>query len=152
MLESYEINCNTLAIVPVNTKVSKIIEKEKVLLVNKKSVEIIDESCRFFGSTFEGRHQGTKEMIGVTYKSPIIIEESQSLIFFPTSSPRYNNCYWLSLNNIKSSEKYENFCKVKFNNNYKLVLNISYESLKLQILRATMLESTIKKRRNFQND
>jgi competence protein ComK len=112
MLEKYEINYNTLAIVPINTRVSKVIEKERTYIVNKKSIEIIDESCRFFGSTFDGRHQGTKEMIGITYKSPIIIEESQGIIFFPTSSPRYNNCFWLALNKIKSSKKNANFCQV----------------------------------------
>ena len=148
MLESYEINYNTLAIIPINTRVSKVIEKDKNLLVNKKSIEIIDDSCRFFGSTFDGRHQGTKEMIGITYKSPIIIEETQSIIFFPTSSPRYNNCYWIALNKIKSSEKIDNFSQITFNNDIELSLNISYESLKSQILRATMLESTLKKRIN----
>ena len=88
-------------------------------------------------------------MIGITYKSPIIIEETNAIIFFPTSSPRYNNCYWLALNKIKSSEKLENFCQVTLTNDIELDLNISYDSLQVQILRATMLESTLKKRINL---
>lgn len=146
MLDNYEINYDTLAIIPINTKISKVIEKDNNYIVNKKSVEIIDNSCRYFGSTFKGRNEATKNLIGITYKSPIIIEESRDIIFFPTSSPRYNNCYWIALNKIKSSEKLDKFCQVKFDNNIELELNISYESLQNQILRATMLESTLKKR------
>ncbi len=149
MLESYEINYDTLAIIPINTRISKVIEKDKNYIVNKKSTEIIDDSCRYFGSTLSGRHEATKNLIGVSYKSPIIIEETRNIIFFPTSSPRFNNCYWIALNNIKSSEKLDNFCQIIFNNNIELELNISYESLQNQILRATLLESTLKKRINL---
>ena len=148
MLESYEINYDTLAIIPINTRISKVIEKDKNYIVNKKSIEIIDDSCRYFGSTFKGRNEATRDLIGITYKSPIIVEESRNIIFFPTSSPRYNNCYWIALNKIKSSEKLAEFSQIIFNNNLELELNISYESLQNQILRATMLESTLKKRIN----
>lgn len=148
MLESYEINNATLAIIPINTRICKVIEHDKNYIVNKSSIEIIDDSCRYFGSTLQGRHDATKELIGVSYKSPIIIEETRNIIFFPTSSPRFNNCYWLALNKIKNSEKVDNFCQITFNNGSELELNISYESLQNQILRATMLESTLKKRIN----
>ena len=148
MLESYEINYDTLAIIPINTRISKVIEKDRNLLVNKRSIDIIDDSCRYFGSTLKGRHEATKNLIGITYKSPIIIEESRNIIFFPTSSPRFNNCYWIALNKIKTSEKLDEFCQIIFNNNLELELNISYEILQNQILRATLLESTLKKRIN----
>lgn len=148
MLDSYEINADTLAIIPINTKISKVIETDNNFIVNKRSIEIIDDSCRYFGSTFQGRHEATKNLIGIAYKSPIIIEETRNIIFFPTSSPRFNNCYWIALNKIKNSEKVDNFCKIIFNNNIIIELNISYEVLQNQILRATLLESTLKKRIN----
>ena len=146
MLENYEINYDTLAIIPINKNTSKVIEKEQTYLVNKNSVEIIDDSCKYFGSNFKGRQEGTKYMLGIIYKRPIIIEESRNIIFFPTSSPRYNNCYWVSFNNIKSCEKYNKYSKIKFTNNYLLELKISYESLQNQILRATLLDAELRKR------
>lgn len=148
MLNSYEINYDTLAVIPINNNISKIIENDRTLIVNKKTTEIIDDSCKYFGSNLKGRHEGTKNLIGITYKSPIVIEETRNIIFFPTSSPRYNDCYWVALNKIKNSEKIDNYCQIIFNNNYELELNISYQSLQNQILRATMLESTLRKRRN----
>lgn len=147
MLNEYEINYDTLAILPINSKMSRVIEKEDSFIVNKNATEIIDDSCRYFGSTYKGRTDATKNLIGINYKSPIIIEETRDIIFFPTGSPRFNNCYWISLNNIKSSIKNNKFCTIIFINDIELELKISHESLKNQILRATLLESVIKKRR-----
>lgn len=147
MLDNYEININTLAIIPVKQKLSRVIEKDNIYLVSKSTTSIIDNSCRYFGCSLDGRHKGTKEMIGVSYKSPIIIEETNNIIFFPTSSPRFDDCYWICLNNIKKSIKNNNSSQIIFNNNYELNLNISYESLNNQILRATLLDSTLTKRK-----
>ena len=90
MLDSYEVNVSTLAIIAVNDKLSRIIEKDKEFFINKSTISIIDESCRYYGSTYEGRCDGTKSLLNYSYKLPIIIEESRSLIFFPTSSPKFN--------------------------------------------------------------
>ena len=76
MKNNYEINSETIAIIPVAQNVSKVIELHQSLIVNKSTTEIIDESCKFFGSSYLGRHEGTKNLIGINYKSPIIVEES----------------------------------------------------------------------------
>lgn len=146
MLNNYEINDDTLAIIPVDEKVSKVIENDDIIFVKKKTTQIIDNSCKYFGSSFIGRHEGTKNLIGINYKSPIVVEETNNLIFFPTSSPRFNNCEWVALNKIKEYSKYNNLSKIIFNNNSELVINISIQALKNQILRATLLESTLRKR------
>lgn len=146
MFNSYEINTETLAVIPINSKLSKIIEMNQSFLVSKNCNDIIDDSCKYFGSSFIGRHEGTKSLIGISYKSPIVIEETENIIFFPTSSPRFNNCYWIALNKIKEYKKNDDLSEIIFNNNEILNLNISYGSLKNQVLRATLLESTLTKR------
>ena len=148
MINSYEININTLAIIPINDKLSKIIEDDNIYTINQKTTDIIDHSCKYFGSSYSGRHEGTKTLIGVNYKTPVVIEESREIIFFPTSSPRFENCSWIALNKIKNYEKNLNNSKIIFQNDLELELNISYGSLENQILRATLLESTIRKRKN----
>ena len=35
----------------------------------------MDESCRYYGSTFEGRQKGSSTLTGITYKVPIIISK-----------------------------------------------------------------------------
>lgn len=147
MKRNYEINSATIAIIPIDKTTSKIIELEESFLVNQSATEIIDESCKFFGSSYIGRHEGTKNLIGVNYKSPIIVEETMELIFFPTTSPRINGCVWISLNHIVDYVKKESTTFIHFKNGNYLELEISYASLENQILRATRLEAILRKRK-----
>ncbi|MGI6324877.1 MAG: competence protein ComK [Bacilli bacterium] len=147
----YEINEETLAILPIDNYRSKIVEKEKELVVNQTPYEIIDNSCQYFGSSFAGRKVGTKKLIGVTHKAPIIIEESKEIIFFPTTSPLVYECCWISLGNIEKYYKGIDKSIILFNTGYKLELDISYGSLDNQILRAARLESVLRKRKELRD-
>lgn len=149
MLNSYEINICTLALIPLKNNITKVIEEQEEYLVKKRTTEIIDDSCKYFGSSYNGRHAGTKNLIGVNYKSPIVIEESNEIIFFPTSSPRFNDCCWLSLKNIEKYLKEENSTKIIFKSGKEIDIKISYGSFKNQILRSTLLESVLRNRKNF---
>lgn len=147
-MDTYEINNSTLAIIPISKNCSKVIEKENNYIINNSTTDIIDHSCKFFGSSYNGRCEGTKNLVGFNYKSPIIIEESREIIFFPTSSPRFDNCSWISLNNIDKYIKKENISSIYFKNGINIDFKISYSSLENQILRATMLESKLRQRKN----
>ncbi len=147
MFDRYEINLDTIALIPISEKVSQVIEETEIFMVSKSTTEIIDDSCRYFGSSYLGRHEGTKSLIGINYKSPIIIEETKEIIFFPTSSPRFENCYWISLDKIQNHKKITTGSKLKFTNGHEIDINISSSSLENQILRATKLEATLRKRK-----
>lgn len=147
MIDSYEINSTTLAILPITKNVSKVIEMDQVLTVSKSTTDIIDESCKYFGSSYQGRFEGTKKLIGINYKSPIIVEESKEIIFFPTSSPRFENCSWISLNNIEEYNKDKKNPIIQFSNGQELKLEISFGSLENQILRSIKLSSILRKRK-----
>jgi competence protein ComK len=151
MLNNYEINVHTIAIIPIKNKTSKIIESQDEFNVNKSTTEIVDDSCRYFGSSYAGRFEGTKSLIGFNYKAPIIIEETTEIIFFPTSSPRFDSCYWISLKHISNYEKEDSKSILIFDNGKKIELDISYSSLENQILRATRLESILRKRKITEN-
>lgn len=148
MLENYEINTGTLAIMPINEYTSKVIELENEYIVNKTCFDIINNSCNYYGSTYQGRYEGTKAMIGMNYKLPIIIEESKNIIFFPTTSPRLISCSWISLNNLKKYLKNNIGADIVFKNNSIINFNISIFSLESQILRASRLESILRSRKN----
>ncbi len=145
-MNDYEINENTLAIIPRANK-SQVYEKKNIFIVNKTVHSIIEESCKYFGSTLEGRKLGTTFLTGITHKAPIIIEESKEIIFFPTASPRLNTCSWISLNNLEKYEKKDNKMKLIFNNHAEIFIDISYEIINNQVLRATRLESILRKRK-----
>lgn len=146
-MDFYEINEDTLAIIPINNKQSKIIEKNNEIIVNKSPMEIINYSCLYFGSSYEGRHSATKYLLGISYKSPIVVEESRNMIFFPTNSPRVLNCYWISLKNISNYSEYKENSVIIFSSGLKLEIPISYGSLDNQILRATRLESVLRNKK-----
>ena len=147
-MNSYEINSETQAIIPVGEDKSKIIEANRTLIVNQTPMKIIDMSCKYFGSSYQGRFIGTKNLIGVSHKAPIIIEETREIIFFPTSSTRLNNCSWLSLKHLQNYKKSNNNSIIVFNSGYLLNLDISYGVLDNQVLRATRLESVLRLRKN----
>ncbi len=144
---NYEICEDTLAILPFETGRSRVIETHGELIINKTPMEIIEDSCLYFGSSYDGRHTATKYLLGISYKSPIIIEESRNIIFFPTNSPRQYDCCWISLRNIMDYKRKHNRSIICFDNGKQILLNISYGSLDNQILRATRLESVIRNKK-----
>ncbi len=146
-MKNYTISSETLAVIPINKKKSKIYETDNVIIIEKSAKKIIEENCRYYGSSYEGRRRGTVELIGITHKSPIIIEDSNDIIFFPTCSPRIKECGWISLNNVENYEAFNNNSLIIFNNNLKLEIPVSNKIINNQILRATRLESVMNKRR-----
>lgn len=147
MNKIYEINNETIALIPINDEITKVYEKDNTLLINKPIMNIIEHSCKYFGSSYKGRHEGTKNLIGVSHKSPIIIEESRNIIYFPTTSPRLNNCSWIALNHVKDYKKKDNNTIIYFENGEEIELEISIGSFDNQYLRATKLESVLRKRK-----
>ena len=146
-MDSYEINKDTYAVMSIDDGVTKVIEKEDEYFINKNSYEVMEDSCAYYGSSCEGRVKGTKVILGSNYKVPIIVEETNEIIFFPTEAATNANCIWLSLNNIKSYEKCNGFTKVIFDSGKELIVKMSISSFETQILRANRLGSILRKRR-----
>lgn len=147
-MDSYEINKDTCAVMSVSNDISRIIEKEDEYYVNKNSYEVMEDSCEYYGSSCDGRVKGTKNILGSSYKVPIVIEETNDIIFFPTESSKSKNCVWISLNNIKNYEKCQGFTKVTFNSGKDIIVKMSISAFETQVLRANRLGSVIKKRKS----
>lgn len=144
---NYEITYDTEMIIPVSNNESKVIEKDDEYIVEQNTLKILEHSCEYFGSSFEGRKEGTKKILGITHKSPIIVEESRKIIFFPTNSPERKDCAWINLEKIDKYYKVDKKTSSILFKCGKLVnLNISYGSLTNQILRATRLKFILEDR------
>ena len=149
----YEINYDTQIIMPVGDNSSKIIESDEEYFVKRSVQNIMEHSCEYFGSSFEGRKEGTKKLLGITHKSPIIIEETRKIIFFPTTSPDNWNCMWINLEKIDKYYKIDNkTSEILFKNGDKVKLNVSIGSLSNQILRATRLKYILEERIDQKKD
>ena len=51
---NYEINEGTLAVIPAENRKSKILEDKGEYIVDNTPFEILDYSCRYFCSSYEG--------------------------------------------------------------------------------------------------
>ncbi len=151
MLEDYEINIDTIAIVPIDDTMSRVYETEEEYVISKSSNKIIEDNCKFYGSSYKGRCEGTRYLTGIKSKFPIIIEESRNMIFFPTGSFRNCNNCWIALNHIKKYSKTMFGCNITFCNDKNIPLDISLYSLDNQYYRATMLKSKLNDKKNFKN-
>ena len=146
-MKEYEINEDTLALISLDDK-TKVFENDKTFTIEKEAFKIMEESCEYFGSSFDGRKKGTEKLIGVSYKAPIIVEESRNIIFFPTTSPRLKSCNWISLNNLERYYTKNKRIVLEFKNRQKIMLDMSYGIIDNQILRATRLEAVLRNRKS----
>jgi competence protein ComK len=145
----YEISKGTLAIVPNDKESSLIYEDDDRYIVNEVPFKIMEDSCKYFGSTYEGRKNSAREILGAEYKVPIIVEDSDNLVVFPTTSPCSSECVWISLKRVKKFEKID-ACNTKiiFDNNKEIIVPSSYRSIENQVSRASRLDYILRSRKN----
>lgn len=149
MKNEYEINEGTLAIISLDNNRTKVLEDNNDYIFNQKSFDILDYSCKYFGSSYEGRKEGAKAIIGASYKIPIIVEEDRDLVFFPTSAFDDEECIWVAANRIKKyvADKY-NTTLITFDNGQELILPISFRVVQNQIFRSNRLSYLLKSRKS----
>ena len=145
----YEVSNGTLAIVPNEKESSLVYEDEERYIIDETPFKIMEESCKYFGSTFEGRKDSAREILGAEYKVPIIVEDTDNLVVFPTTSPYSDECVWISLKRIKKYEKID-ACNTKiiFDNNKEIIVPCSYRSIENQVSRASRLDLILRNRKN----
>ena len=145
----YEINKGTLAIMPNENESSLVYEDEDRFLVEQSPFQIMEESCKYFGSTYEGRKDSARSILGAEYKVPVIVEDTNNLIVFPTTSPKADDCIWISLKRVKDFERIDGCnTRVIFDNNKEIIIPVSYRTLENQISRASRLDFMMRKRKS----
>ena len=146
-MDSYEINKDTVALIPKDGEHTIVYEVDNSFVVNKPTLKIVEESCEYFGSSLEGRQIGTSKLVGFTHKVPVIIEESFDLIFFPTLSPKNELCSWLSYTHIFKPDKFKDKTIVELKNGKKILVDVSTSIIHNQLYRCSRLKETLKLRK-----
>ncbi|EMG26891.1 competence transcription factor [Listeria fleischmannii 1991] len=139
----YEVNPHTMIILPHVTGeslFSRVIEIGSDSISKFTPFELIKTSCKYFGANYEGRKEGTKHLIGITHKPPIIIDPMSYMYAFPTASPNNSNCVWVFPQHIKEySATSDNQTLLQFSNFETVKIDISLTSFNNQIARTSML-------------
>ena len=148
MIEEYFINEDTLLLFPKNKDNTIIYDITGQYTINKNIFTIVDESCQYYGSNYNGRYVSAKKTLNMDYKLPIIVDEVKEVVLFPTCSPKLDECIWICVNNIENYCKKEKKSNIKFINGETHEVNISINVLENQILRASMLLMKLKKRKS----
>ena len=144
-MERYEINDKTLVLKPKDEK-TVVYEEGGTITVNKTPYKIMEDSCAYYGSTLDGRKEGAANLLSNSYKLPVIVEDANNIIFFPTKSPRKKDCIWVSLNNIRDYYPQKGYIVIEFNNGKKIKVKESYKIIDSQILKATRLGCVMQER------
>ena len=146
----YEITNSTCALIAKEGGKTEIIEEGRHFIIDRPVAKILRESCEYYGSTLEGRTKGSKSLLGMCYKLPIIIEGSNEIIFFPTKSPLADDCCWMAVKHINSYEAVDNNVLVKFNGGEERLFPLTFDALESQLFRSTKLLLIMRNRQNNQ--
>ncbi len=145
----YEVSKGTLAIVPNTTESSLVYEDDERYVIPKTPFSIMEDSCKYFGSTYEGRKNGARDILGAEYKVPIVVEDSSNLIIFPTTSPSSEDCAWISLRRVCKIEKIDrDHTKIIFDNGKDIIVECSYRMIENQLSRASRLDLILRNHKN----
>ena len=126
---------------------TKVVTLDDEFILDIDSKKIMDNSCKFFGSSLSDRVNMTKRLVGIKSKSPIIVEDSRNIIFFPLKSVRDKCNIWISFNNLEKYVKNGDRTAFVFKNNKRVVIDFSYYIIDNQVTRSLMLDYELKKRR-----
>lgn len=139
---NYEVNERTLALIPMTDgSRCKVIETRRQYNLNTPSFKVIEHSCDYFGVSYKSRLEGSKKITKALYKTPVLIEGSSKLVFFPVKSPTRGDTIWISFNNILEyfPAQKKSSTIIRFNNGYKMEIPVSFYSFNNQYLKAARL-------------
>lgn len=143
----YEIDMSTLMIMSISDNTTRVITIHDDFIVNDNSLSIIDNSCRFFGNSLKERINVTKRLVNIYSKSPIIVEESRCILFFPLKSTRNKENIWVSYNNLDKYEKNGDKTIFNFKCGKTVEIKFSYYIIDNQVTRSLILDYEYNKRR-----
>ncbi|WP_071393852.1 competence protein ComK [Bacillus tuaregi] len=147
IIEEYQISRSTLAILPMeygSKLYSQIYDLEVDQFSPLKPLELIKKSCRSFCSSYEGRKEGSRQLIGFTHKIPITIDSTNMLYFFPTASPLSKRCAWVSHVHVLHYEKIDSATTlVYFRNKKTVIIPTSVYTFENQMLRTALLRTNL---------
>lgn len=140
IVDHYIMNEKTLAVIGIDYKFCRILEENEEFLISKSWQDILDESCLYYSSSFQGRVDGSRTLLNKEYKVPIILQEMGTSIFFPVGNQTNYNCMWISLKNLNYYTSDKTGIHLFFQGNKDLLLTSGVQAFESQLLKSYNLE------------
>ncbi len=102
--EKYRITKRTVAILPCFDLIMQsriILEDGTEISTPLRPYQLLQLSCRQYNSSIEERIFVAKRVAGVKGKVPVVIEPTSGLVFFPTKSPKRDDCEWYAWSHVR---------------------------------------------------
>ena len=148
MKTDYVINNETVVMMSIDDSCCMVYEKDCSFKIENNILNILKESCNYFGSSFSGRIEGSKYILNYNYKLPIIVDESREIIVFPIHGyDSLNNCI-ICANQILNYEKVKDGIIIYLENGNKIKINESFGIFENQYLKSLNLLNILRKRKN----
>jgi competence protein ComK len=149
-IEEYEVNPFTMLIKPIayGSKIySQIVEVDDEFLSPFKPLDIIKNSCEYYGCDYEGRRNGTRQLVGYAHKIPIAIDPTNRIFFFPTASPDRQECIWISHEHVENHDRINlQETIILFKNKQSFKIPVSCRSIITQMERTAYLRTKLMQR------
>src|SRR5699024_174857 len=125
-----------------------VLDEKQEYIIPTTPTKIIEQACRYYGSSLKGRVEGTKEISEIFYKLQIAINPSIGMLFFPTSSSRLKTCSWIAHSHILTLHPKEDqrTTEIVFKNGRKVIVPVSYGSITNQLQRTAQFRYELENR------
>ncbi|AJD92217.1 hypothetical protein JMA_29000 [Jeotgalibacillus malaysiensis] len=139
----YKINTSTMAIRCARHLEfqTHIIETNKSCYSMQPPLKLLEYACKMGGSTYKGRQESVRFKFGIHSKIPILVNQNEETIMFPTHSPTHINNTWISLEHFHKAYDHEDRAKstVEFINGERITVMCSLKTILKQHQRVSAL-------------
>ena len=143
----YEIDLSTLMLIGIDDESTKVVTMNDEFTIKESAKKIVDNSCKFFGSSLTDRIKATNRLVKMASKTPIVIEDTRNIIFFPLKSTREKNNIWISYNNLGKYIQDDDKTIFEFTNGKIIEITFSYYIIDNQVTRSLILDYELGNRR-----
>ncbi|RYL95885.1 competence transcription factor (CTF) [Sporolactobacillus sp. THM7-4] len=111
LIDQFTIHRGTMALLPYDSSEGRlwtfVVDEDRVRTVKMSPLEVIKNSCSYYGSTYSGRKRGAASM-GYKSMPPICVCSELNIYFFPLMSEANRECIWLAHSHIRQWEVVDN--------------------------------------------
>ncbi|MGL4818538.1 MAG: competence protein ComK [Bacilli bacterium] len=147
-VRNYIFILDTLVLLPIQLEdghiVTRVIERQRELLVALRPQDIIEASCVYYGASMEDQIQLTRKHISDAYKLPICLCSKQQMIVFPTTGYQHPDCVWINLSGISHIQSTTHSrVLILFQNNQTIQYPMAFKTFSRQWERAGLLANRL---------
>lgn len=108
-----------------------------------KPIEVIDTICNRYGLSGFGSMHAIKRTLKIHQKCPVLMHPILQIYMFPTVSMKNQSCIWVNSKRILKLKNVNYQTEIVFIDKSSIVCNVGVRSIKKQIKRCQMMETTI---------